>query len=164
MDLARLADKKQFAYVDGLSELFCEPQPASPASTPSPTGAGIPPRTTLPVRTLPGAVPGRGPAPTPTLPASKEVARNPAELGIAKKLHFSGRGVPALDALEKDIVSVIEQLKAASDSSEDVLLIIDQPDLLLAATGPSMGIGATEISEWITGLQQVSSLSMITLI
>lgn len=92
------------------------------------------------------------------------MARNPAELGIAKKLHFSGRGVPALDALEKDIVSVIEQLKAASDSSEDVLLIIDQPDLLLAATGPSMGIGATEISEWITGLQQVSSLSMITLI
>lgn len=125
---------------------------------------GIPPRTTLPVRGPPGAVPGRGPAPAPVQPASSGVARNPAELGIAKKLHFSGRGVPALDALEKDIVAVIGQLKDVSDSNEDVLLIVDQPDLLLAATGPSMGIGATEISEWVTGLQQVSSLSMITLI
>ena len=36
-----------------------------------------------------------------------------------------------------------------------MLLIVDQPDFLLAATGPSKGIGTTEMNEWIMGLQQV---------
>lgn len=36
-----------------------------------------------------------------------------------------------------------------------MILIIDQPDLLLAATGASKGIGATEMMEWVMGLQQV---------
>ena len=78
-----------------------------------------------------------------------------AEPGIAKKLHFSGRGLASLDALEKDILSVIEQQKSSMEDGDELLLIIDQPDLLLAATGPTMGIGATEMSEWITALQQV---------
>lgn len=84
---------------------------------------------------------------------------NPAakqEPGIAKKLHFSGRGLASLDAMEKDIASVIEQQKTQMEEGDELVLIIDQPDLLLATTGPSMGIGATEMSEWITGLQQVS--------
>lgn len=101
-------------------------------------------------------MPGRAPVSAAPTPRNDNVARNPAELGIAKKLHFSGRGTAALDALEKDIIAVIEQLKAANDESEEVLLIIDQPDFLLAATGASMGIGATEMSEWVMGLQQVS--------
>jgi elongator complex protein 6 len=83
------------------------------------------------------------------------VAPKPAESGIAKKLHFTGRGLASLDALENDISSVIEQQKSSMEDGDELLLIIDQPDLLLAATGPSMGIGATEMAEWITGLQQV---------
>jgi elongator complex protein 6 len=47
----------------------------------------------------------------------------------------------------------------AGDGSEDdengVVLVIDQPDLLLAATGPAQGIGATEMGEWIMGLEHV---------
>lgn len=109
------------------------------------------------MRSPPGAVPGR--APPPMAPA---VAAGPgttiqtrAEPGIAKKLHFSGRGLASLDALETDISSVIEQQKASMEEGDELILIIDQPDLLLAATGPNMGIGATEMAEWITGLQQV---------
>ncbi|KAJ5288847.1 hypothetical protein N7478_001877 [Penicillium angulare] len=166
LDLARLADKKQFAFVDGLSELFSVPQTANAAS-PSPSNSAIPPRTSLPLRGPSGPVPGRGPAPAPatTLPTSAtgSATRNQADPGIAKKLRFTGRGTAALDALEKDIVAVIDQLKGSNDSSEEVLLIIDQPDFLLAATGPSSGIGATEMSEWITGLQQAAHATVMTI-
>lgn len=76
-----------------------------------------------------------------------------------KRLRLSGNGTAAIDALEKDIAAVINQLKSPNpgvDGDEsDVLLIVDQPDLLLAATGPNKGIGATEMGEWIMGLQQV---------
>jgi elongator complex protein 6 len=75
-----------------------------------------------------------------------------------KRLHLSGNGTAALDALERDITTVIKQLKTTTPGEAEepeVLLIIDQPDLLLAATGPSKGIGATEMVEWVMGLQQV---------
>lgn len=50
---------------------------------------------------------------------------------------------------------MIEEQKTTMGESGELLLIVDQPDLLLASTGPSMGIGATEMAEWITALQQV---------
>ena len=58
--------------------------------------------------------------------------------------------------MEKDVASVMEQQKTHMEEGDELILILDQPDLLLATTGPSMGIGATEMAEWITGLQQVS--------
>jgi elongator complex protein 6 len=103
----------------------------------------------VPGKTLPStAVPPRGNA---------NVTRAQAEPGIAKKLHFTGRGLAALDLMEKDIIAVIEQQKSSMEDGDELVLILDQPDLLLAATGPSMGIGATEMAEWVTGLQQVRS-------
>lgn len=113
-------------------------------------------------------MPARAPA-----PASAPTARNglskttqtQGRPGPAKKLHLSDRGVAALDSLEKDILAVVDGLKAkkgadgAHDES-DVLLVIDQPDLLLAATGPSQGIGATEMEEWIMGLEEVQSAAI----
>lgn len=42
----------------------------------------------------------------------------------------------------------------------DILLIVDQPDLLLAATGPKMGVGAMEMSEMILGLRHVSPFTV----
>jgi hypothetical protein len=68
-------------------------------------------------------------------------------------LNFAGQGLTALDALERDISTVIAKLKTSED--DEVLLIIDQPDFLLASTGPSYAIGATEMMDWATGLQQV---------
>jgi elongator complex protein 6 len=77
------------------------------------------------------------------------------EPGAVKKLRFTGHGIAALDAMEKDIISEINRQKSSMTESDEMLLIIDQPDFLLAATGASMGIGATEMAEWVTGLQQV---------
>lgn len=153
LDLSRLAQKQQFAFLDGLSELFTSAQANAARSTP-PNMASTP-RTTLPLRSQPGAVPGRAPA---TVPAGqgRSSPRDQSEPGVPKKLHFSGRGTAALDALEKDIVSVIQQYKTSGDEGDELLLILDQPDFLLAATGPTMVIGATEMAEWVTGLQQVS--------
>lgn len=157
LDLARLADKQQFAFVDGLSELFLSPQDNTAAN--AVPNAGSTPRTTLPLRSQPGIVPGRGPPPSSSVERGGNAPRSQTELGITKKLRFSGRGTEALDALERDITSVIQQYKSSGGESEELLLILDQPDFLLAATGPTMGIGATEMAEWVTGLQQVRALS-----
>jgi elongator complex protein 6 len=145
LDLARLADKGLFAYIDGLSELFYAPAKTSAAST---QPGAIPIRSTGPA---PTRAPQPAPGPEHTSP------KPPTEPGAARRLHFSGNGTAALDGLERDIVSVINQLKSTGDEDEsEVVLIVDQPDLLLAATGPSRGIGATEMTEWVMGLQQVS--------
>ena len=171
LDLARLTDKRQFAFVDGLSELFYTPAPLSPsAPQTTPTTSGpAPSRTVLPVRSQPGPVPARGgpqPAAAPTRPTpnnpNQRVQQQSRGPGPVKRLHLTGTGVQALDALENDISSVIKQLKTPvtpgvgeEDEEPEILLIVDQPDLLLAATGPAKGIGATEMGEWIMGLQQV---------
>lgn len=155
LDLARLADKQQFAFVDGLSELFSAPQQVNQSQTTLPT-AGSMSRTTLPHRSLPGSVSGRTPPAVVPSENTANLPRSPIEPGVAKKLHFSGRGNAALDALEKDITAVTQQLKGSMEDEDKLILIVDQPDFLLAATGPEMGIGATEMAEWVTGLQQVS--------
>lgn len=118
------------------------------------------PQRTLPIRSQPGAVPARTQPPQPvSATGSINPGRAPTEIGPVKRLHFSGRGAAALDALERDIISVIKQLKSTTKGGEDeeteLFLIIDQPDLLLAATGPGKGIGATEMGDWVLGLQQV---------
>lgn len=141
--------------MDGLSELFYAPQAAGAAPS-VPSNAGTPARASLPLRSQPGAVPARGPPSAAPGLNIGNATRSQNELGIAKKLHLSGRGIAALDTLERDIASVIQQQKSSMDDGDELLLIIDQPDFLLAATGPVMGIGATEMAEWVSGLQQVS--------
>ncbi|KAL4924885.1 uncharacterized protein BDV17DRAFT_201272 [Aspergillus undulatus] len=168
LDLARLTEKRQFAFVDGLSELFS----SSTAPTPSPApSTGAPSRKTLPTRPQPG-LPARGPIqsrqPAPPAanvdgPAPPSAARENASV---KCLHLTGSGITAIDALEKDITTVVEQLKPPSPGEDgeesEILLVVDQPDLLLAATGPSKGIGATEMGEWIMGLQQAATATVVT--
>ena len=121
-------------------------------------GAG-PPRTVLPLRSQPVSVPARGPQPAPRPVAAAPNPPASREIGPVKRLHLSGNGPAALDALEKDIAAVINGLRnpTPGDGQEDpeILLILDQPDLLLAATGPDKGIGATEMGDWVMGLQQV---------
>ncbi|KAE8354238.1 hypothetical protein BDV28DRAFT_88875 [Aspergillus coremiiformis] len=164
LDLARLTDKRQFAFIDGLSELFDNPTTAAAPSQPSFPGTA-PPRTVLPVRSPPGPVPGRTPH---LLSRPGNVSTNPAskEIGPVKRLHLSGNGTAALDALERDIATVMKQLKTPTPGEAEepeLVLIIDQPDLLLAATGPSKGIGATEMGEWVMGLQQNAYATIMTL-
>ncbi|KAJ6009341.1 hypothetical protein N7522_004357 [Penicillium canescens] len=162
LDLARLVDKQQFAFIDGLSELFYAPDAAT--SNTSPAGLGSSPRTVLPLRSPPAAVPGKTLPPTAAPPrGNANVTRAQAEPGIAKKLHFTGRGLAALDLMEKDIIAVIEHQKSSMEDGDELVLILDQPDLLLAATGPSLGIGATEMAELVTGLQQHAYATVLTL-
>lgn len=140
--------------MDGLSELFTTPKPTGNSLPTTSTGSPAPTRTTLPLRSQPGAVPGRSPTPANS-PAGQGSISGPSNLepGVAKKLNFSGQGLGALDVLERDISTVIAKLKTAED--DEILMIIDQPDFLLASTGPSYAIGATEVMDWVTGLQQV---------
>ncbi|CAI7574493.1 unnamed protein product [Penicillium pancosmium] len=162
LDLTRLAGKQQFAYVDGLSELFTTPKPTGNTLPTLSTGSPAPARTTLPLRSQPGAVPGRTPAPASS-PIGQGSTGGPSisEPGIAKKLNFAGQGLTALDKLERDISTVIAKFKTAED--DEILLIIDQPDFLLASTGPSYAIGATEMMDWVTGLQQAVHATVLTL-
>ncbi|KAF9889777.1 hypothetical protein FE257_006867 [Aspergillus nanangensis] len=166
LDLARLTDKRQFAFIDGLSELFSSPTTASAQSAlpPRPTTA---PRTVLPIRSQPSPLPTRSPQPNPRPDnPSPNAAPGPKEAGPVARLRLTGSGTAALDALEQEIISVIKQLKSSTPADEDeaeVLLIVDQPDLLLAATGPSKGIGATEMGEWLMGLQQSAYATVLTL-
>ncbi|KAF7156417.1 hypothetical protein CNMCM5623_010087 [Aspergillus felis] len=165
LDLARLTDKGQFAFVDGLSELFYAPSATQRSPVPPSSPSAIPPRTVLPLRTSPGAVLGRAPQPLPR-PSSTVPSTASAESGRTKRLHFSGSGFGALDALENDIANVIKQLKTSKDGDEgepEVLLVIDQPDMLLAASGPNKGIGATEMGEWVMGLQEHAYATILTL-
>ncbi|KAL4906858.1 hypothetical protein BDW74DRAFT_128667 [Aspergillus multicolor] len=165
LDLARLTEKRQFAFVDGLSELFSSPTTSAPSPTPSqPFASGPMSRTTLPTRPHPGIASLRQPPPSSAgIDGSPQMTK---ETGPVKRLHLSGNGAAAIDAMERDITAVINQLMAAGQGEEEeseVLLVVDQPDLLLAATGPSKGIGATELAEWIMGLQQAATATVVTL-
>jgi len=151
LDLARLADKQQFTFVDGLSELFNKPSPVSTASMKP--GSAV--RTPLPLRSHPDTVPGRAPPLAVTGERSGAESPRQRDSNVAKKLYFTGHGIAALDAMEKDTISEIERQKSSMTDGDEMLLILDQPDFLLAATGANMGIGATEMTEWVTGLQQV---------
>ncbi|PYH80732.1 hypothetical protein BO82DRAFT_312282 [Aspergillus uvarum CBS 121591] len=186
LDLARLTDKRQFAFVDGLSELFPGPrttptttttQATPPSLAPSPRGGLVPQRTILPNRSAPGPIPARGPqpargpaavaAPAPLTPSAPPATSR--EIGPVKRLHLSGKGPAALDRLEKDIAAVVAHLSgratatAEGEDDSEVLLVLDQPDLLLAATGPGKEIGATEMTEWVMGLQQYVHATIMTL-
>ncbi|KAL4884718.1 hypothetical protein BJY04DRAFT_181862 [Aspergillus karnatakaensis] len=169
LDLARLAEKRQFAFVDGLSELFSS---STPQTAQSPVSSQTSPRTTLPIRSQPGLPPAgaassRLPAQPPASVDNPHSATVNQETSSLKRLHLSGNGVRAMDALEKDITTIINQLKALcsgeAEEGSDVLLVVDQPDLVLAATGPSKGIGATEMGEWLMGLQQAASSTLVTI-
>ncbi|KAL1968030.1 hypothetical protein VTN77DRAFT_2159 [Rasamsonia byssochlamydoides] len=176
LDLARLSDQGRFAFIDGLSELFYSSSASSAPSPPSPSlahsGSAVPPSrtTTLPVRSPPGAVPARVPG-TPPATTGSSSNRVSTVSESTKRLRFTGRGTAALDSLEKDVLAVVEELKTKgptavnSDGSNDengIVLVIDQPDLLLAATGSSQGIGATEMGEWIMGLEQRVHSTILT--
>ncbi|EEP75603.1 predicted protein [Uncinocarpus reesii 1704] len=146
IDLAKLANERKFAFVDGLTGLFSH-EVAHPTSTPI-------------------ALHGRPPAPHASRfvaaarapPASRPAPVHQKSSGPTT-LHWSMAG--KLEAIERDIISAIESLKSHAgeddrvSSTEDVLLVIDQPDMLLAATGPEAGIGAVEVKDMIMGLRQL---------
>ncbi|KAL5332835.1 hypothetical protein BJX70DRAFT_392669 [Aspergillus crustosus] len=162
LDLVRLAEKGQFVFVDGLSELF---SPSAPATSP------IPSRTCLPSRLQPVIPPaGSGLSRQPNHPSADingSYSQTAKETGSVRGLHFSGNGAAAIDALEKNITAAVNLLKASAPGKggdgAEILLVVDHPDLLLAATGLSKGIGATDMGDWIMGLQKIASATLVTI-
>ncbi|EGE05850.1 hypothetical protein TEQG_04859 [Trichophyton equinum CBS 127.97] len=72
-----------------------------------------------------------------------------------------------LDGVEKVITSAIADICKGQETPEqisdnDVLLVLDQPDFLLASTGPSMQVGSTEMGELIMGLRRLVHSTIIT--
>ncbi|KKZ64995.1 hypothetical protein EMCG_09102 [[Emmonsia] crescens] len=164
LDLARLSNEGSFTFVDGVSELFLStqtapgPAPGSSAASSSPTPAQIPLHTTLSAR-------------VPVSSRPPIVTSHPKSSGSgsgSRKLRWSSTRSGGLDALEQEIASAIDDLNGSTASDErpvenDILLVVDQPDLLLAATGPGMGVGAVEMGEFLLGLRQRVHSTVVTL-
>ncbi|ODH48664.1 hypothetical protein GX48_05204 [Paracoccidioides brasiliensis] len=162
LDLARLSNERSFNFVDGVSELFSASIPSPPAIS---SAAAISSRAPLhPTQHVWGPVPTTCPATTTSLHKSSSSS---SSNGI-RKLRWSSKSNARLDALEYEISSAIDDLSSTSSSDEqpvenEILLVVDQPDLLLAATGPGMGVGAVEMSEFLLGLRQRVHSTVVTL-
>lgn len=158
IDLTRLAAEHKFVFMDGLTELFSHESSQAPAPT-----------------VLLG---GRSPAShashfIPTAKRQPPTSHHAAPVrqhGYQKpsgttRLRWSKTG--RLEAIERDVVSAIDSLDSTSSdenrvpATDNVLLVIDQPDLLLAATGSSLGIGAQEIRDMIMNLRQVCPIYVL---
>ncbi|KAJ9641491.1 hypothetical protein H2199_005461 [Coniosporium tulheliwenetii] len=172
LDLARLAQQNRFAFVDGLSSLFLPPaadqiSPKTPTSTPAaPTPSAQPLRQSpLPIR--PGrSIPPRSPAvpsrhPAPVAPSDQvqhvsPLAAHPANLPAQPK-GFYRLTSPYLEHLEQVLspaIAQVAQLPAGKTAPRKVLLILDAPDLLLAAVDPSSGITASSLAVSLLKLRQ----------
>jgi elongator complex protein 6 len=143
--------------VDGLTGLYSSPPTTQNDSTAPARGINLAGAS----RTIPGRGPaGRAPlAPPARVPTNSSTTASSNNGSTPKQLHASGQGGVALDGLERDILSVISSIRS-TDGDDDTLLILDQPDLVLAATP---GISAVDMSGWITGLQQVRGTSILRL-
>lgn len=177
--MQRFVEGDRLRFVDGLSELFDvsrqqQPQPQQQqqqqqGSMRSGTTMGS--ARSIPMR---GPASPRAPPSTSSTASSPSQAKNstpPQQQQQQKQLHISSQGINALNQLETDIQSVIQSLPRTStnetgdaeedgDDEDDVLLILDQPDLILATTP---GIDANDLSDWIMGLQQVLFLLLLLL-
>jgi len=135
-----------------LSELF-----DLPGAAPPPAPAALQIARTLPVRSPQLQIPQ-----TPTSPK-----RSSGD--DIKRLHVRGHGVTALDSLQKEILTIVENVRAQGRTDRtghqktEILLVIDQPDFLLAATGTGQGIGASEMQDWLMGLEQTVHSTILTL-
>jgi elongator complex protein 6 len=127
-----------------LSELF-----DLPGAAPPPAPAALQIARTLPVRSPQLQV--------PQIPTSPKRSSG----DDIKRLHVRGHGVTALDSLQKEILTIVENVRTQGRTDRtghqktEILLVIDQPDFLLAAMGTGQGIGASEMQDWLMGLEQV---------
>jgi elongator complex protein 6 len=175
LDLQRFVDADRLKFVDGLTGLF-EVKPQQQRQQQNLRTTGILPRPgtgpgsgrPIPMRGGPAeSIPVRTPSPANITPSTAATSTNPKQLHISS----ASGGTSVLNALENDILSVIKAIIAKNpntannhnneegEQDEDVLLIIDQPDFVLAATP---GIDADDMSEWIMGLQQVCSYVLVS--
>ncbi|KAF2805226.1 uncharacterized protein BDZ99DRAFT_574825 [Mytilinidion resinicola] len=129
LDLARLAQRNRFTFIDGLTELFITP--AIPGQHPNPNPHHHPPASPLPIRSTRTITP-RGPPPSAS--SLSPLARNPPAPptpSTTTKLTS-----PSLQHIESTILSAISTLSTPA-SPKRIILILDHPDLLLATGATS---------------------------
>lgn len=160
LDLARLAQQNRFAFVDGLSSLFlpAEPNASAPGST---TPASSP----LPVRTERTITPRSPPQTSQATPALSRPT--PATHISAIPAPTFGLTAPTLSHLETTIQKA--QARLNPSSTKRILLIIDAPDLLLAAADPQLSastddaITPTTLASTLLALRSTTHATVLSL-
>lgn len=79
------------------------------------------------------------------LPKQQRPALDPGETVLSN---------PGLTQVSKAILEAIQRVKGPSGAKGNVLLVIDQPDLLLAAGGDQ--VGPVDLEGMLAGLREVS--------
>ncbi|KAF2146273.1 uncharacterized protein K452DRAFT_348840 [Aplosporella prunicola CBS 121167] len=150
LDLARLAHQGRFVFVDGLSGLFlpADVESIAPAAAPaSPQAASRGPRTITP-RGAPQ--PARAQVVAPTTPSA------PTQQQQSSTLRLNS---PTLAHLEETLQRAQAHLDAALPKK--TLLILDQPDVLLAAADPA--VAPTDLAASLLHLRAGAHSTVLTL-
>jgi elongator complex protein 6 len=165
LDLERLKKEGRFAFVDGLSELCLEDAPGASNGTPpgvsaSAIGGSSPQRApqSLPVRGPSGRiVPARGPpqAAQPATPTATSISiQTSTSVQPHAPAHYALKSLD-LSHLQTTITSAVSSL---SSNQRKTLLVLDNPDLLLALN--SM-LSPSAMSSLILTLHSLPSVSHI---
>ncbi|KAK8201883.1 hypothetical protein M8818_005407 [Zalaria obscura] len=160
LDLARLAQQKRFAFVDGLTNLFA-PAPSDKVAPPptrslapqqQPTARStVPARgpSTLPIRGPPVRTPAAAPQPLPAHPQTTSPTPAPGTTTLTS---------PSLPHAAEKITTLVTTLPSASPARKTVL-ILDSPSALLATTSTP----ASSLSSFILQLRSlVHSTLLVT--
>ncbi|KAF2823300.1 hypothetical protein CC86DRAFT_447718 [Ophiobolus disseminans] len=145
LDLERLKKEGRFAFVDGLSELCLDASTNAPATTSksapqitaTSTVGGSPTQKApqiLPVRGPPGRiVPARG-LPQGAAPASPALTSTSVQTSSTTRSSLGHHTMKSLDIahLQTTITTAISSLTFSKSTQRKTLLILDNPDLLLA--------------------------------
>ncbi|KAI1919792.1 hypothetical protein LOZ12_002247 [Ophidiomyces ophidiicola] len=149
IDLARLALQGKFVFVDGLTGLFSTANQNLSKLTPPASMSPAVHSTTAPHR----------------LANRSHTASQ--ETNVPTKLQWSNTG--GVEAIERAIISAIDSVNSSAGEDDRItatsntLLIVDQPDMLLAATGVESKVGALEVKDMITCLRQHAHSTLVTL-
>lgn len=65
---------------------------------------------------------------------------------------------PRLAAVARALGAAVDQLRGHGDGGGDVVLVLDQPDVLLAAAGPGYGVTGASLRDMVLDLREVSFL------
>ncbi|KAI1910789.1 hypothetical protein LOZ39_003450 [Ophidiomyces ophidiicola] len=149
IDLARLALQGKFVFVDGLTGLFSTADQNLSKLTPPASMSPAVHSTTAPHR------------------LANRSHTTSQQTNVPTKLQWSNTG--GVEAIERAIISAIDSVNSSAGEDDRItatsntLLIVDQPDMLLAATGVESKVGALEVKDMITCLRQHAHSTLVTL-
>lgn len=87
------------------------------------------------------------------LPGPSSAPTTTTTTGAAAFYHLDS---PHLAAVARTLGAAVDRLRGAGDADADVVLVLDQPDALLAAAGPGDGVTSVGLREVVLDLREVS--------